>query len=223
MLKSNFKEAKVLRFKEVGLWRYDENGYFTNASNKYIMYDNLDFGHRMTPGKEISSLITAMILGKLLSRIVILPKFHCYGCVDMDVCRRVKNDCSFNALFHVKSLDLHFSGQYREHSFLKQPKVPGTIKGSITPKIHIFTKGSEDYEGSALGDIIRIEAKNKNRIFPRDVISWFGQGWLSEFAVLRFHSLDFNIHFEDHSRLSILNDALKPCNYRQDPRDPRIM
>ena len=187
------------------------------------MYDNLDFGHRITPGKETFSLITDMILGKLLNRIVILPKFHCYECVDMDVCKRVNNDCSFNALFHVKSLDLHFSGQYREHSFLKQPKVPDTIKRSITPKIHIFTKGREDYGGLSLGNKIRIEAKNKNRIFPRDVISWFGQGWLSEFAVLSFHSLDFNIHFNDHSWLSILNDALKPCNYRQDPRDPRIM
>ena len=183
------------------------------------MYDNLDFGHRMTPGKETFSLITAMILGKLLNRIVILPKFHCYGCVDMDVCRRVKNDCSFNALFHVKSLDLHFSGQYREHGFLKHPKIPDTITGSITPKIHIATKGNQDNDGLALRDTIRIKTKNKTRILEKDIINWFGLGSLSDFAVLSFHSLDFNIQVEDTSWLNIFDDALKVSNYRQQNLD----
>ena len=114
------------------------------------MYDNLDFGQRTTLGSDKSSLITAMILGKILNRIVILPKFNCYGCANMHVCKRVDNGCAFNALFHAKSFDSHFSGQYREHSFLKQPKVPDTIKRSITPKIHIFAKGSEDHGGLSL-------------------------------------------------------------------------
>ena len=182
------------------------------------MYDNLDFGHRITPGKETFSLITAMILGKLLNRIVILPKFHCYECVDMDVCKRVNNDCSFNALFHVKSLDSYFTGKYREQSFLKHPKVPDPITGSITPKIQICIKGREDCNGLAHGDTIRIKTKNKTRIFEGDIISWFGQGSLGEFAILSFHSLDFDIHFKDPSWLSIFDNALKRSNYRQDPR-----
>ena len=187
------------------------------------MYDNLDFGHRTTPGRDRFSLITAMILGKILNRIVILPKFNCcgcacYGCANMQVCMRVDNDCAFNALFHVKSLDSHFSGQYREHSFLKHPKVPDTIKKSITPKIHIFTKGRDDYDGLALRDTIRIGTKDKNMVSSRFIISRFGQGALSEFAVLRFHSLDFKIHLRNHSWLSTIDNSLRPCDYRQDPR-----
>ena len=187
------------------------------------MYDNLDFDHRTTPGKDRVSLITAMTLGKLLNRVVILPKFNCYGCAcygcaSMQLCRRVENDCAFNALFHVKSLDSHFSGQYREHSFLKHPKVPDTIKRSITPKIHIFTREIEEHGESPLTDTIRIEAKNKSRISSSYIISRFGQGSLSEFAILRFHSLDFQIQFKNLSWLSILDDALKLSNYRQDPR-----
>ena len=182
------------------------------------MYDNLDFRHRTwIPGKERFSLITALILGKILNRIVILPKFNCYGCV-LGCVKRDDNYCAFNALFHVKSFDSHFSGQYREHSFLKNPKVPDTITGSITPKIHILTKGSQDDDGLALTDTIRIKTDNKNRILAKDIISWFGQGSFSEFAVLSFHSLDFNIHVENSSWLSIFDDALMPCNYRQDPR-----
>ena len=207
-----------MRFKEVGLWSYDEKRYFTNTSQKYIMYDNLDFGQRTTPGRDKFSLITAMILGKILNRIVILPKFNCYGCANMPVCKRVDNGCAFNALFHVKSLDSHFSGQYREHSFLKHPKVPDTIKRSITPKIHIFTREIEEHGESPLTDTIRIEAKNKSRISSSYIISRFGQGSLSDFAILRFHSLDFQIQFKNLSWLSILDDALKLSNYRQDPR-----
>merc|ERR1712073_7130 len=44
------KEAKILRFKEVGLWNYDEKRYYTNTSQKYILYDNLNFEHRRTAG-----------------------------------------------------------------------------------------------------------------------------------------------------------------------------
>ena len=205
------------------MWKYDEKRYFTNTSQKYIMYDNLDFGHRTTPGRDRFSLITAMILGKIMNKIVILPKFNCcgcacYGCANMQVCMRVDNDCAFNALFHVKSLDSHFSGQYREHSFLKHPKVPDTIKRSITPKIHIFTKGRDDYDGLALRDTIRIGTKDKNMISSRFIISRFGQGALSEFAVLRFHSLDFKIHLRNHSWLSTIDNSLTPCDYMQAPR-----
>ena len=182
------------------------------------MYDNLDFGHRTTPGRDRFSLVTAMILGKILNRIVILPKFSCYGCVDMHLSTRVDNKCAFNALFHVKSFDYHFSGQYREHGFLKHPKIPDTITGSITPKIHIATKGNQDSDGLALRDTIKIKPKTKTRILEKDIINWFGLGSLSDFAVLSYHSLDFNIEVEDTSWLNIFDDALKMCNYRQDPR-----
>ena len=107
-----------MRFKEVGLWSYDEKRYFTNTSQKYLMYDNLD---PWRPGKERRALITALILGKILNRILILPKFSCFGCVDMHLSTRVDNECAFNALFHVKSFDSYFTGKYREQSFLKHP------------------------------------------------------------------------------------------------------
>ena len=179
------------------------------------MYDNL---YPWRPGKERRALITALILGKILNRIVILPKFHCYACV-AECNKRADNTCAFNALFHVKSFDYHFSGQYREHGFLKHPKIPDTITGSITPKIHIATKGNQDKDRLALRDTIRINPKNKTRILEKDIINWFGHGSFSNFAVLSFHSLDFNIQVEDTSWLNIFDDALKVSNYRQQNLD----
>ena len=179
------------------------------------MYDNLDSGHRTTPDRDKFSLITALVLGKILNRIVILPKFNCYGCANMHVCKRVDNGCAFNALFHAKSFDSHFSGQYREHTFLKHPKVPDTIKSSISPRIHMFTRGRKDYDGLALSDTIRIATEDKNMVSSKFIISRFGQGYFSEFAVLRFHSLDFKVHFRNLSWMSTIDDSLKPCNYTE--------
>ena len=107
------------------------------------MYDNpKDFGHRITPNKEKSALITAMTLGKILNRIVILPKFHCYPCDELPVCTRITNQCAFHALFHVKSFDSHFAGLYREHGFLKHPKVPVHVTKAVSSKIYMLRRAT---------------------------------------------------------------------------------
>ena len=157
-----------------------------------------------------------MILGKILKRIVIFPNFHCHGCADQHVCERANNDCAFNALFHVKSFDSYFIGQYREHAFLEHPKVPDKIKKSISPKIHIVKKGDRQLNVGRHGNAKRIETKNKRKISTRDVLSWFNYGSLSEFSVLDFHSLYIDIEFKDHAWLNQFDNALKFYNYRQD-------
>ena len=133
-------DGKVHRFKETGLWGVDNTRYYSNTSQRYIMYGNpTDFGYHESQWKERSSLITAMILGKILNRIVILPKFHCYGC-DNKACKRDTNECAFNAHFHVKSFNSQFANRYRENVFLKHPKVPNAIKNSVSPVIRIVKK-----------------------------------------------------------------------------------
>ena len=51
------------------------------------------------------------------------------------------------------------------------------------------TKGKKNLDGLVTGDKIRIETKNKKKISTHDVISWFGEGSVSEFSVLNFYSL----------------------------------
>ena len=181
------------------------------------MYDNpKDFGHRTTSYKERSALITAMTLGKILNRIVILPKFHCYPCDELPVCTRITNHCAFHALFHVKSFDSHFSGLYREHGFLEHPKVPLHIKKAVSKKMYIAKKTNKKPTLLANGDTTKVETNNNRKIATQDIINWFGQGPLSELSVLNFNSLYMSLHFNDHSWLNLFDISLKFSSYWQE-------
>ena len=59
----------------------------------------------------------ALAIGKLLDRIVILPRFHCDG-----------KECPLNSLISVAAFDKQFSGKYRENSFLRHPWIPPSLK-----------------------------------------------------------------------------------------------
>merc|ERR1712045_368741 len=74
------KAAKIYRFKEVGLWTFDKDEYYSNISQKYILYKNYrDFGND-TLYHEKLALKTALTMGKILNRVVVLPKFDCRLC-----------------------------------------------------------------------------------------------------------------------------------------------
>ena len=87
------KEAKVYRFKETGMWHVDSDhsiitekgalvgGYYSDPKHLYLTYENTqDFGPGETLRRETNALKTALYIGYLLNRTVILPAFHCYGC-----------------------------------------------------------------------------------------------------------------------------------------------
>ena len=47
------KSAKIYRFKETGLWVYDEKRYYSNTNNTYLMYNNnLFHGAKITKENE---------------------------------------------------------------------------------------------------------------------------------------------------------------------------
>jgi len=77
--------------------------------------------------RELSALKTALAIGHLLNRVVILPRFHC---------GLAHSECPLNSLIHIKTFDSVFSGQYRENSFLRHPKVPDSVKQGVTD-LHI--------------------------------------------------------------------------------------
>ena len=72
--------AKVYRFKEHFLWMVDTDGYYSNPDVKYLVYENpIDFGNT-TRGKEREAFKAALMISRLLGRVLILPSFHCYDC-----------------------------------------------------------------------------------------------------------------------------------------------
>ena len=88
------KASKVYRFKETGAWDVDAGRYYSNQRAKYLSFDNpFTFGHAdATLEQEIESLKTALIIGALLDRIVLLLSFHC---------RDAENRCSMIAYFKL--------------------------------------------------------------------------------------------------------------------------
>ncbi|KAK2158378.1 hypothetical protein LSH36_171g00009 [Paralvinella palmiformis] len=125
-------EAKIYRFKEYGLWVVDEHCYYSDSDRKYIIYDNpIQFNHNETykgfdtKKMELVSLKAAFVIGRILNRTVILPKFHCQGAngykpLTGQVYTSVRK---FESYLPVLTT-------YREHVFLKHPLVPKMIKES---------------------------------------------------------------------------------------------
>ena len=68
----------------------------------------------------------------------------------------------------------------------------------------------------ANGDTIKIETKNNRKIATQDIITWFGQGPLSELSVLNFHSLYISLHFNDRTWLNLFDISLKFSSYWQE-------
>ena len=215
------KDAKIHRFKETGLWSIDTNEYYSKKSQKYIRYFNPINSKKLSPSEvkniETNSLITAMTLAKITKRIVILPKFHCYGC-NNKACQRAIDHCSFNALYHIQTFNRNFSNTYREHLFLSHPKVPNSIKSSVSPVIHIIKSSTKKNIDLLKANKTVISTRDAINISAADIISWFEQGPLSKFHVLNFHSLHFNIKYNDPSWWNMFTNSFKFCSYRQNDR-----
>ena len=121
------QRRKALQIQRNTLWMVDTNEYYTSTSAKYLTYSNpLDLGDANYP-TEIHALKSALMIGVLLERVVILPKFHCCNCKTLK-CYSAKHQCSLLHMLKVKSFDDVFQGKYREASFLEHPLVPENTK-----------------------------------------------------------------------------------------------
>jgi len=124
------KQAKRYRFREHFMWSYDgKDGYYSSQSRNYIMYSNpLPITPNNTSLHELrniqmSSLGTALVLGYLLNRTVILPRFYC----GTDA-----KPCPLNSHIRIATFDKFFQGKYRESNFLQHPKVPEAVKQNMS-------------------------------------------------------------------------------------------
>ena len=87
--------------------------------------------------QQLNNLKTALAIGRILDRIVILPVFRC--------CQpehRSQYDCPLNSLVAILPFDSQFSTKYREHSFLRHSKVPASIRNGKSAQQSIRTDAS---------------------------------------------------------------------------------
>ena len=215
--------AKVYRFKELLMWMVDRNGYYSNTQRKYLTFDNpIDFGPEFTLEHELLALRTALRIGNILNRTVILPAFHCHGCYN-NACRNSARRCSLSSFIRMTSFDANMHGKYREHMFLHHPKVPQSIKDDKSNVIFInstFSDGLFFLSNNTLEpfDVSFSPVDRENGASSKEIKEWFRP--FHHHSVLQFHSLYVNSNrllqaenesiFEKH-----LNNSMDPCDYRQ--------
>ena len=193
------KEAKIYRFREHLLWLFDDDDqYYTSNTRPYMTYtnkadSNQKLCNRTRLESEISALKSAMTIGYLLNRTVILPKFR--------IGRKALEN-PLNSLVHIKTFDGEFSGKYRENSFLRHPKVPHHIK-------------TELYEQRV------VMGKTDNLTVSRfDILRQFGGVKASVLVIgsLRDVNVALRNTSEDAAFGNKLDRALRRSDYRQSRR-----
>ena len=208
------KAAKIYRFKESRLWQYDGHQYYSNKNNKYLY-----FSRPVKAGMEVAALMTALTVGTILNRIVILPKFRCRGS-QFEVCKTEEKDCEtcpFNVHFHVETFEKIFKDKYRESEFLKHSKVPNLVKQSTSPEIHLVNSFAKKKKAKSNNEMI-INVRNKEDISIKTLISQFGKdSSFGNYSILKFKNIDFNINDRNDIWRDQLLQSIVQSNWQQHP------
>lgn len=180
------KEAKRYRFRELLLWSYDNNGYYSNTSTKYIIYSNPPISSSLQKDSislELNTLKTVLYIGHVLKRVVILPRFHLAKSSNS---KRQSAERLLNNWLKMADFDGQFFDKYRENCFLRHPKVPEMIKNDITSPFWIKTEQSMAILGYHPPGVSVITPHDKKMISTRELEELFGS---QRSSVLNFHSL----------------------------------
>jgi len=191
------KQAKIYRFREHLMWLYDGNDrYYSSETRKYLTYTNpKPTTPKNSTERELSALRTALAIGHLLNRVVILPRFHCR-----------KRDCPLNSIVHIKTFDARFSDRYRESSFLQHPKVPDSIKRGLVTRELVMRENIESSTGTAT-----------IKLFSNDILQRFGDTTAAVINVgdLLGVEVSFNEISDGSTFVRVLRQTFRRSNYRQ--------
>ncbi len=212
--------AKAYRFKENLMWMVDTDGYYTNPDAKYLTYNNPVYFHNRTGEKELEALHSALRIGHVLNRIVILPKFHCPKCKNVNICKN--KFCPLNSLIKIAVFDSYFGGKYRENVFLHHPMVPHAVTNSQSPLILITTSidnlDVDMFDNTEEQNLTYSPKDDHGGATSEEISTWFEP--FQNYSVLCFHSVydalvafssdDDEAHFEEKLKAGFI-----PANYSQ--------
>lgn len=193
-------DAKIYRFKEHLMWFRDDNEYYSSTTRKYLSYGNPYHNPNSSYifQQEILSLKNAFIIGNILNRTVILPKFHCG--------KNVNASCSLLSVLHVATLNKYFDGKYREHVFLSHPKVPLLSKNAA--KLFIHSKQNR------VENKIPLPLNSTKGPKDKDILKWFGN---KDDTLIEFHSLyEPLVAFEDSKTENIFKNKISKSIVKSD-------
>lgn len=107
-------DNKVYRQKEMHLFFYDYNGYYSSLQNKYIKL----ISNTQNIEEDENILKFGFFISNLTNTIFILPQFRCNRC--SRECKYCKNHtyCSFIEFWKIRSLNKYFKDKYRESVYM---------------------------------------------------------------------------------------------------------
>ena len=194
---------KVYRFKEHLLWTYDEDNYYSSNDEKYILYENKFYlGERETMLAEEMALQNAFLLGYLLNRTVILPRFFCYLCAKEIIYNNKEVPlCAANIHFNIDAMVAKLKNKFKESTFLSHPKVSNFLKHSVSEVLLFNTKFYiEKLDKEKFGNLTTVKnvflLKSSEDYFPLDGIIKYVKPF-QKYHVLKFHSLYGNLMGND--------------------------
>lgn len=155
------------------------DGYYSNESALYLIYDNpirLTWTTALVSSSDqLETLKNALAIGRVLDRILILPRFHC-----VDESRKTFYDCPLNSLIAIAKFDSEFGSMYRESSFFSHHKVPNEIRWNVTSVRLNITKsndsnGHNKTQSSQRGavkstELLRLFNNDRSRILSFDIL-----------------------------------------------------
>ena len=208
------KEAKRYRFREVLLWSYDENGYYSDETRKYLMYSNAPHNganDTNSSNVELDALKMALFIGHVLNRVVILPRFHLAG--------NKRAERPLNNWIKISCFDGQFYGEYRENAFLRHPKVPEKTKRDISSPFWIKTDRSVAVLGYHPLGVTVLTQSGGTKTITEEIYRWFRN---ETSTVLNFHSIYglFDREYQpsiarQRAFVGKLQAAFRPTDYRQ--------
>jgi hypothetical protein len=213
------EEAKIYRFREHHMWMVDRDEYYSSVTENYLTFD-LPYAlseNNKTRALERATLATALAIGQALNRTVILPKFHCFKGTAVKL-------CPLNDIMMLTSFDAQFAGKYREHTFLTHPKVPQSVKDSLSPYYRIKTESAPQFsavaearDGTYDNPTILQPFDTKSGATSDEIRQWFGS---AKHRVIRFHSLygafaKFSSPIENEQFMVTVSEGIVDGNYRQ--------
>jgi len=183
---------------------YFVDGYYTATSTRYLVYDNparVKWTHQDDNSslQQLEALKTALAISRILGRVLILPRFHCFKNTRLF-------DCPLNSLIAIAKFDAHFSGLYRESSFLRHTKVPVKVREGVTTS-RKFTCTKESTNVSAV-TVTAQQIRKKFGSVSRSVVSL---GCLYDVRVT-FDSSDERMAFASTVKKAIVKSSYRQLN-----------
>jgi len=191
------KRAKIYRMREHLMWLYDgDDRYYSSETRNYLTLENPTPSENVSTdvtGAELAALKTALVVGYLLDRVVILPRFHC---------TRAHVQCPLNSIVHIETFEAVCAGRYRENSFLINPKVPDSVKRGLIHQPLSVASNQSSVEHVTGDEVLRVFRQLSAKML--------------DVGNLQRVKIDFGDRPVDSDYISQLESAFRRARYRQD-------